>query len=485
MRTAAGFLLIALCLLEPRARAAGNTLEIQHGDAEYEQPIEYVWVVDNSGSMSERRKPGLPTKWNEMIARATEFLSIAPKSSSFWICIFEGDAARAVIREAKSDAERRDLKSWLENYAQPTTGGTALNATLARAFDEADLRSSISPGRPVTVCVFTDGMDEDPESVWSKGDALQRRFDALVLHNPNVSLSYMYLEQGFVPLIVKSRRIVPLDPGVPLPVNVKPDLTFINPAAVESQSGRIQFQLSDRVLAALRKQHNTTVRMTFSADAGSGLSFTPASWDYNLDGGAAATTLTLTPGMELKKNELIRGKIKLEWPKAAPYVCQGPDELDVIFTADERPEILECVPAPGQICSLEPIFFTGENRQRGGMDLGLRRWQDGHWPEPAPHVRRAREIHRRAHCSEQKTGAPGGGGVLHAVRRQAERQSSGTGLLRRAGKVLREDAGPVSARRRSAARVPMARRSLDEHWRRPRSGGVDPRFEKKARRSCA
>lgn len=298
----------------------------------------YLLVIDHSGSMNDQDTP-TASRWETMVDRAVGFLRDAPLESLVWIAVFDAPASDMVVTERvlNSDDDRNSLIGFIQGQPKPN-GGTALYDTLYEAFTRAQGLSEKTPGRYVSVMVYSDGVDRDSRR---SQDDLQNVFDKLVAANGNIWCFLTPLVDGLEPALDPGGNIQVGTPKRPVPVRLAPSsLQLSTPAA-----GPVEFELELMVPPGSSKN--------FPAGA-------VLEWDGDFDAVIEPSVIPLEPGavnLELKPVDgqaldpqvVYGGALRVRWPDAPKQVLLGPDSVRIDFQMAERPRIEIISPSDGAV----------------------------------------------------------------------------------------------------------------------------------------
>ncbi|MDA8620738.1 PKD domain-containing protein [Planctomycetota bacterium] len=321
------------------------------GAAPVQDPVDsaaYLLVIDHSGSMNTKTRP---TRWQEMVERAVGFLEQAPLESLIWIAVFDESAKDMTVTERvlNSDDDRERLIRHLRRQRKPR-GGTALYDTLAVAFDYADTLSSKTPGRYVSVMVYTDG--EDRNSRMTR-EQIQARFGRLVDTNTNVWCFLTPLVDGLDPALEPGGNVVVGSPKRPVPVRLRPgSLQLGTPTR-----GPLPIELELVVRADAASTFKGPARLRWEGEFEAEIS--PS--ELELRPGPVPLRLEARDPGGLDAGKEYEGKLIVEWPKADEAILQGPSTVSVRFQPAEPPRIQSVFPKPGAVVAVgEPIDFVVE-----------------------------------------------------------------------------------------------------------------------------
>lgn len=321
------------------------------GVAPAQDPVDsaaYLLVIDHSGSMNTKTNP---TRWEEMVDRAVGFLEQAPLESLIWIAVFDQSAKDMTVTERvlNSDDDRERLIKHLRRQRTPR-GGTALYDALAVAFDYADTLSAKTPGRYVSVMVYTDG--EDRNSRMSRAQ-IQARFGKLVGTNTNVWCFLTPLVDGLDPALQPGGNIVVGSPKRPVPVRLRPGSIQLG----SPTGGSLPVELELVVGADAESTFNGPARLRWEGDFEAKLS--PS--ELPLRPGPVQLSLEATAPGDLDGATEYEGQLIVEWPQAEKAILQGPSTVSVRFQPAVPPRIQAVFPKPGAVVAVgEPIDFVVE-----------------------------------------------------------------------------------------------------------------------------
>ncbi len=308
----------------------------------------YLLVIDHSGSMDTGTNP---TRWEEMVERAVGFLEEAPLESLVWIAVFDSPARDMTVTERvlSSDADRESLIQHLRRQRDPS-GGTALYDTLAVAFDYASTLSERTPGRYVSVMVYTDGDDKDSRLT---RDQILEQFGQVVDQNTNVWCFLTPLVDGLAPALTPGAHVVVGTPKRPVPVRVRPGSLQLGTPT----QGPLALELELMVGSEAAAQFTKPLRVRWEGDFPASVS--PAS--LPLEPGPIELVLTPADPSSLDAQREYAGRLMLDWPEASEAVLQGPREVTVGFQPSEPPRIVRVFPAAGAVVAVgEPVEFSVE-----------------------------------------------------------------------------------------------------------------------------
>ncbi|MDB4736198.1 PKD domain-containing protein [Planctomycetota bacterium] len=332
------------------------------GSARAEEPVDsaaYLLVIDHSGSMNTKSRP---TRWEAMVDRAVSFLEQAPLESLIWIAVFDQSAKDMTVTERvlNSDDDRKKLIRHLKRQRRPQ-GGTALYDTLAVAFDYADTLSAKTPGRYVSVMVYTDGEDRNSKST---REQIQARFGKLVGRNTNVWCFLTPLVDGLDPAMAPGGNVVVGSPKRPVPVRLRPGTLQLGTPSRGPLPIELELVVSPEAEATFTGP--ATVRWEGAFDA----SLSPS--EIPIRPGPVQLTLTATDGSSLDAGNEYEGRVIVQWPTAAKAILQGPSTIAVQFQPAEPPRIQSVFPRAGAVVAVgEPIDFAVETLSGAAVQWDL------------------------------------------------------------------------------------------------------------------
>lgn len=294
-------------------------------------------------------------RWTKMKERAFDFVDRVSVESRILLWVFDDSGNRANQKRTNysidSKRDRTKVKNRIESFGSPG-GGTALYDTLWHAFEEAERLSKASPGRYISVMVYTDGKDENSTRT---REQLLSRFDKLVANNRNLWCFITPLGTSFKPL-PEGGHIRYSEPKIPVPVRLSPTaFTLPSPASTSRMTLNLDLKGFDKAASLLRGKK---VTFTFEAAGGSPLKLrlNPASID--LSSSKVTLQIEVLDSDQLEASREYQGTILVSYPDLDEHVIQGPTVIDLQFQKEERPKISDLRPLEGAVFATNaPVIF--------------------------------------------------------------------------------------------------------------------------------
>jgi len=319
----------------------------------------YLLVIDHSGSMTTKMPSG-QSRWQEMQAKATEFIRNVPLESRIWITVFTDKPPETIVPAFNTEADRQALINRIQNgYGNPD-GGTALYDALGIAFEEAERLSRQHPGRNISVLAFTDGEDRDSKK-WNPAN-LSRQFNQTVEANPNLFLFYVPIgnEASAVGDVVKSPNAREGAFNHVIAVSlIQSKVALKNPIVEPKQTIELEFAASDAFWEILK---GTQLSFRFEPADKQAISVRAASVPFRK--GRIPITLEVENAKQLKADQEYSGKLQITFPTFQKYVVQGRDFVQLTFQKGEKVEIYDVRPMDGAVFAAgKPVLFWANTLQ--------------------------------------------------------------------------------------------------------------------------
>ena len=319
----------------------------------------YLLVIDHSGSMTTKMPSGR-SRWEEMQAKAIEFIRNVPLESRIWITVFTDKPPETSVPAFNNEGDRQALINRIQSGYGPPDGGTALYDALGTAFEEAERLSRLHSGRNISVLAYTDGEDRDSKK-WTPAK-LSLKFNQTVEENPNLFLFYVPIgnEASKVGDVVKSPNAREGKFGIPIPVTlVQSKVALKNPIVEPKQTIELEFAASDANWGILK---GSQLSFRFEPAGKQPIAIRVASVPFRK--GRIPITLEVENAKELKADQEYSGKLQILFPTFPEYAVQCRDFVQLTFQKGEKVEIYDVRPLDGAVFAAgKPVMFWANTLQ--------------------------------------------------------------------------------------------------------------------------
>lgn len=315
----------------------------------------YLLIIDHSGSMKEKASTG-KSRWEEMQARAAEFVRNVRPGSRIWLGVFSTKKPTPEIFTINTEQDRSALIQRIQKSHGPPQGATALYDTLGMAFEEAERLSQQNPNRYISVMVYTDGADEGSKE-WSR-ESLQKRFNLLIAQNKNLWLFFTPLDK--IPAVLDPKlgadHILVGEPKIPMSLRLVNDsFVLSNPKLQPKQTIGLEFLASD---ADWGRLDGKPMNFAFEAGSGQRINVRTASPSLKMRKGRIEVPVEVTNPNELKADEEYSGSLKITYPELEKHTVQASRFVRLSFQRQAPPKIFEFRPADGTTFAAgKPVTF--------------------------------------------------------------------------------------------------------------------------------
>lgn len=358
----------------------------------------YILVIDHSTSMKlpphETDENGNEiTKWRYMTNLAATFVETAPLNAKISIYIFAGyenDADRSLPevlqltthhRVLTTAEERAATAAYIAEYPEPADGrGTALNDSLAVAFEQAAKESRDNAGQYIRVMVYSDGKDEHSRADRFKDSTkLLAKYKGLVEENDNTYLFFTPLGKKPLQPPFQHPHVGIGSPLHPIPVCLNPDrIVLRNPANQPQQELNLEIDVSPLHVPLLQGKQ---VQVRFESDQVRVEPLTPIS----LKPGPVTLSLNVTNAPSLSLEQEYSGSLKFIFPKLDRHEIQStpPDGIPIRFQKGEKLELKVTRPMPDAVFVVNsPAQFVAETLQNATVTWSVLRGSEPVLPAP-------------------------------------------------------------------------------------------------------
>ena len=342
----------------------------------------YLLVIDHSSSMRDAGANGEP-RWLTMRTSADTFLADVPLGSYVGIALFS-DRVRPREFTISSEASRSAVRAYLQSaYERPTVAQTALYRATAGALDAAEYLNAESPGRPISIMLYTDGenyLKSGNRAIWGAGNDPNAEFTAdgrrSLCHKLASFLAEHRSARVYVTPIAGAPQVLPdvcgrMIPGsvkIPVPVSVEPGRVVLKHPREAATS---QIQLTTHVEAsALERLASKRVSVTLKPHPGLGeVTVSPDHFELKPGTQTVQLSLTVTDTSRLAPTAQYGAVLHLIYPKDDRSFGQGPDQIEIEYK-DQALAIFRLLPSPTRriVAVGQPVAFSVETLQQATVN---------------------------------------------------------------------------------------------------------------------